>query len=163
MDTSSAFLRRGGLQSLIALTMLAALAGGGCVTQRAVVEQPDGFALYGEEETYRAVSPEGVVLRLRLVANEPVQTLGFWSEALKVHLQRSGYALLAEELFVAPAGDGVLLEWIAPLAGEDWLYMTAICIADDQIAIAEAAGPYDTYGNHRHSLVQSLATLTIQR
>jgi hypothetical protein len=124
------------------------------------MERPAGFALF-EGEPYRAVSPEGVALGVRVVPNEPEQDLGFWAEALKVHLAASGYRLLDEEKFSARVGDGVLYEWVAPLGGEDWVYLTAVAVAGRDIALVEAAGPFGYYKEHRAAVLASLASLNL--
>ncbi len=126
------------------------------------MERPTGFALF-EGEPYRAVSPEGVALGVRLAANDPEQGLGFWSEALKVHLLAGGYRLLAEEPFraAAPVGDGRLYEWVAPLGGEDWVYLTALAVCGRDIVLVEAAGPFKLYRERRAALLASLATLSL--
>jgi len=126
------------------------------------MERPQGFALF-EGEPYRAISPEGVALGVRLVANDLEQTLGFWAEALKVHLERSGYRLLAEELFRAPLGEGRLYEWVAPVGGEDWVYLTALAAFNGgrDIALVEAAGPYRFYREHRQAVLRSLSSLSL--
>ena len=123
--------------------------GMGCVTPRAAVDPPEGFAEYTKAKYYQAVTPEGVILRIRIVANDPKQTLSFWTEALKVHMQKSGYSLLEEESFGVSTGNGVAFEWIAPLSGEDWVYLTAIAVTDKHIVVAEAAGAYRYYKDYR--------------
>jgi hypothetical protein len=142
---------------LFAGTLLA-----GCATLRPVLEQPKGFAEYRDQSTYRAVSPEGVVVRVRLVANDPPQTLEFWAEALKTQLQKNGYSLVREEAAETRAGKGMLLEWAAPVGQEDWIYLTGIAVIGSRIAIAEAAGSYPSYQKHREALLESLRTLDVR-
>jgi hypothetical protein len=143
---------------LALLALVAALVS--CVTPGPVLERPAGFALF-EGERYRAVTPEGVVLGVRLVPNDPEQGLRFWAEALKVHMLGSGYRLLAEEPFKAPIGDGALFEWVAPLGGEDWVYLTAVAVSGRDIALVEAAGPFARYREHRGAVLTSLATINL--
>ena len=150
--------RSSGLRLAGVLASAVALAS--CVTPAPAMQRPAGFALF-EGERYRAVSPEGVTVGVRLVANDPQQDLAFWAEALKVHLLKAGYRLLAEERFKAPLGEGSLLEWVAPVAGQDWVYLTALAIHGSDIALVEAAGPFRHYREHRGALLAILATLNV--
>jgi hypothetical protein len=135
---------------------------GSCITPpEPVLERPGGFALFTGTESYQAISPEGVVLELRVLENEPPQDLAFWTEALETHLTRAGYRQRRKESFSSPAGEGISFEWIAPVAGEDWVYLTAFVVEGERIALVEAAGPYAQYTLHRDSLMASLATLAL--
>jgi hypothetical protein len=134
----------------------------GCATVRPVLVAPAGFAEYRDEESYRAVSPEGVVLRVRLVDNEPTQSLEFWAEALGTQLQSSGYSRLRREALETRAGKAVLLEWAAPVGQEDWVYLTGLTLSGNRIAIVEAAGAYAHYQKHRAAILDSLRSLEVR-
>jgi hypothetical protein len=137
---------------------LAALALAACATAPPV-EPPGSFAVYDEPEIVRAVSPEGVRYLVRYAENEPEQSLGFWREALRRHLEESGYALRSEEDFSSPAGVGVLFEWVAPVGAADWIYLTAVVPAGERLIVAEAAGPAEAYGSYRDEIRQSLESI----
>jgi len=134
----------------------------GCATAQPVLRAPQGFAVYDGDGPWRAVSPEGVALRARLVPNEPPQTLEFWAEALKVQLEKSGYTLTAEERLVTDTGNVHILEWAAPVGEEDWIYLTALAVLKQGIAVAEAAGEYTLYRKHRQAILDSLETLSVR-
>jgi len=153
---SGAELRRAAVSLLVGLLLA------GCATVRPVLEQPKGFAEYREETAYRAVSPEGVVLRVRLVDNQPAQTLEFWAEALKTQLAKSGYSPMGEEVVETRSGKGIILEWVAPVGQEDWIYLTGLCVTDRGIAVAEAAGEYGTYQERRLAIILSLRSLKLE-
>ncbi len=146
----------------LALFYLAAVVLGGCVTARAALEPPAGFAAFDGERIWRALSPEGVAVSVRLVDNDPRQTLTFWAQALKTQLEKSGYTLTAEETLDTRSGKGILFEWAAPVGEDDWIYLTALSVVGERIAIAEAAGEYSLYQKHRPAIVESLRTLQIQ-
>ena len=145
---------RAALPALVAAALLS------CVTAAPVLERPEGFALF-RGETYRAITPEGVVLGVRVVANDPPQDQAFWAEAIKVQLASNGYRLLAQEAFKAPIGEGNLYEWVAPVGGEDWVYMTALAVRGPDIVVVEAAGSFSYYREHRPALLRSLASLSL--
>ena len=123
------------------------------------VTPPVGFAVYDEAEVVRAVSPEGVRFRVHYEPHEPEQSLEFWQEALRRHLERSGYGLLSEATFSAVSGDGVLFEWVAPVGAEDWVYLTAVVPAGDRLIVAEAAGPAELYRERREEIRESLESI----
>ena len=150
--------RNARLSRLVLLYMITAItvvAVSSCRTTMITIETPTGFARYSGYSgaatgDNRAISPEGVVLRIR-------------TEALKNHLEQSGYKLLGEEEFDSEVGPGVLFEWIAPVDQEDWVYLTAIAVVDERIAIVEAAGPYAFYRDYEQAIKRSLATVNEQQ
>ncbi len=144
-----------GIAIVLGLLLLAA-----CVTAP-TIEIPAGFAPYRDSELPSAVSPDGVAFRLRRTANEPVQTLEFWAAALERHLTETGYLLASREDFAAPAGPGVSFEWLAPMGEEDWYYLVAIVVSDDDILIGEAAGPVARYREHRASILDAVVTISV--
>ncbi len=124
------------------------------------VEKPAGFAEVETEKLYKAVSPEGMLYRVRTVDNYPVQSLAFWSDALKNHLIKEGYTLLGEgEPFQAGNYEGELFEWALPYGHESYIYLTAILVSEETIAIAEAAAEHTVYSEHRESVQKSLKSI----
>jgi hypothetical protein len=154
--------RKGAALRRAAAALLVGLLLAGCATVRPVLEQPKGFAEYRDETAYRAVSPEGVVLRVRLVDNQPAQTLEFWAEALKTQLAKSGYSPAGEEAVETRSGKAIILEWVAPVGQEDWIYLTGMALSGSRIAVVEAAGAYPHYKKHRAAILDSLRTLEVR-
>ncbi len=129
------------------------------------VSKPESFAeLKGKgSSVYEAVSPEGILYRVRTVKNYPEQDLDFWSKALKNQLVKEGYTLIRdEERFEAGKRRGVLYEWGVPYGNKNYLYLTAIIIFDNKIAVAEAAGEHTLYRKYRDSLLASLTSITVK-
>jgi hypothetical protein len=127
------------------------------------VEKPAGFAEVETENRYRAVSPEGMVYRVRTVDNYPVQSLSFWSDALKNHLIKEGYTLLGEgESFQAGDYEGEFFEWAVPYGHESYIYLTAILVSEETIAIAEAAAEHTVYSEHREAVKKSLKSIVFE-
>ena len=153
--------RTGGLRVLALLAIVLGMVTVSCVTPPIAMETPEGFAVFSHPREVRAISPEGVVVRSRTVSNDPPQSIGFWAEALERQLTESGYLLVEKSDFSIETGDGVLLEWLAPVSEDDWIYLTAIAVVDNQIAIVEAAGPTDQYELHRSAIRNSLKSLRI--
>lgn len=129
---------------------------------RVGVEKPEGFAEVKTWKSYYAVSPEGVLFRVRYVKNYPVKEINFWQEAVKIHLEREGYELIKEEEFDAGGKKGVFFEWGAPYGHENYVYMTAIAVFGKRISIAEAAGELSLYQKYKEALVSSLKTVKLR-
>lgn len=127
-----------------------------------VVQAPEGFAeLPGRGGTFRAVSPEGMLFRVRLLKNQPAKELSFWSEALGSQLAKEGYRPSGERAEFA-AGAGVLYEWAAPYGNESYLYLTGLMVSRRRIALVEAAAPYPVFVQHRQALRDSLEKLRLR-
>lgn len=134
----------------------------GCVTPEVSMETPEGFAAYSHGDAVRVISPEGVVLRVRTVENTPPQNLAFWAEALERQMVDSGYLLIDRSDVTTLSGDAVLLEWLAPVSDDDWIYLTAISVVDSLIAVVEAAGPSSQYATYRQDIRRSLESLRVE-
>ena len=131
---------------------------------RIEVSKPEGFAEIKERNTYRAVSPEGVLYSVRIASNRPRMDLEFWAKALKNQLVKEGYRILNEEgeTFKTNRREGILYEWGVPYGNEDYIYLTAIVVSGKTIAIAEAGGEHTDYRNYPTALLDSLKTLSIR-
>ncbi|MCK4515013.1 MAG: hypothetical protein KAU31_07130 [Spirochaetaceae bacterium] len=148
--------------AVMLLGMVTAMVVVGCVTPPIAMDTPEGFAVFSDTDVVRAISPEGVLVRARTVPNDPAQSLEFWAEALERQLTESGYLLVEKSNFTIDAGEGVLMEWLAPVSEDDWIYLTAISIVDSQITVVEAAGPTDHYDTYRTAIRKSLESLRIK-
>ena len=144
------------------LTMLVCVVFIACTTT-ARMNAPEDFGRYEEAEEYRLITAEGIVLRARVESNSPIQSLEFWAEALRNHLSNSGYLLLDELEFDADAGDGMMFDWLAPVGDDDWIYMTAIVVAEDKIVVVESAGPHELYQAYRDSIRSELGSIVVEQ
>lgn len=122
---------------------------------------PDGFAAFessaGRGEDFRAVSPDGVVFRVRSEPNKPEADLPFWKEALKKRMLEAGYTFFAERDIKAASGEpGYLLELSAPLGPRDYNYDVAIFHKGSKIVIAEAAGEVVRMKGRHDAIVAAL-------
>ncbi len=142
----------------LAISFAAALLLGACAATPSV-NTPEGFAGFPADESVLAVSPEGVGFEVTVTPNEPVQDLEFWTEALERHMIDSGYLLYERSSFESRVAGGNAFEWLAPVGEEDWLYLTAIVVVDDSVLIAEAAGPYEFYRQHRDAIHAAMETM----
>jgi hypothetical protein len=133
----------------------------GC--KQMVVEAPRGFAELETENQYAAMSPEGMIYRVRLVKNSPEQSLDFWTEALTTHLRQQGYVPdSADNGFDAGELRGLFSEWTVPYGSDTYKYLTGVLVSKQAIAVAEAAGSHLVYAKYREALLESLATIRFQ-
>jgi hypothetical protein len=147
--------------ALVAAAAVVVLAS--CVT---LVQKPEGFAevlpWQAAATEYKAVSPEGMIYRVRMLKNYPVQTLDFWAEALQNHLEKEGYrGISAGQPFEAGDNSGMIFEWAMPYGNQSYIYLTAIVVSEKKIAVAEAAAEHTIYYQYREALLESLASITI--
>jgi hypothetical protein len=131
---------------------------------RLSVTPPDGFAELKGRRTYQAISPEGMLYRIRSVKNEPRKELEFWGEALENHLVKEGYRLNGKaRSFTSGDREGVSYEWVLPYGNESYLYLTALIVTDKTITLAEATAPYSVFISYRQALLDSLASIRPRR
>ena len=101
---------------------------------RLSVAPPEGFAELKGGRSYRAVSPEGMLYRVRSIKNEPQKDLSFWGEALENHLRKEGYRASGESRsFESGDREGLYYEWILPAGNESYLYLTALIVTEKTI------------------------------
>jgi len=130
------------------------------MSAQVTVQAPEGFAEQRAKDGYKAVSPEGVLLRVRTARNYPKQELFFWKKALRAHLLDEGYHLLNDgEAFSAGVNEGVLYEWVLPYGQKDYIYLTAVIPAGRRIIIAEAAGEHTLFRKYSNAIHASLLTI----
>lgn len=122
---------------------------------------PEGFAPYTDSSQVKAVSPEGVVYRVRREAHQPRAELTFWKEALKNRMLDAGYIFLAEAPISAGERPGYLLELTAPHGPQDLTYLTAIFVREREIVIVEAAGEVTAFAPRREAILQAIRSLPL--
>jgi hypothetical protein len=128
------------------------------------VTPPEGFAELTGRGDYEAVSPEGMLFRIKSIKNDPQKDLEFWGDALQNHLAKEGYRLKgAAESFDSGDRDGLAYEWVLPYGRESYLYLTALIVTDKTITLAEAAAPYSVYIEYQGVIRESLATIRPRR
>jgi len=123
---------------LTGVALVAAFALAGCCSLKAAA--PEGFAAFRGGCPFRAVSPDGIVYRVRREANDPVATLEFWSEALARRMTEAGYVLQSTAEVRAGNVTGALFDLVAPVGAEDQTYLIALFVRGDDLVIVEAAG-----------------------
>ena len=118
---------------------------------------PDGFAPYESKKLYRAVSPDGVVFRVRAAEHEPEADLAFWKEAMHERMEAAGYNFLSEAEVQASGTQGTLLELTAPYGTDDYTYLLAVFPAGKELVIVEAAGEISRFAARREAVLAAVA------
>jgi hypothetical protein len=121
---------------------------------------PEGFAPFDERrEPFRAVSPEGVVYRVRTLENSPPADLAFWREAMKKRMSDAGYVVQKDGEVEASGDKGYLLELAAPLGTRDYAYLVALFVRGDELVIVEAAGEVVKLTARRDAILGAIRAL----
>lgn len=153
---------RGRLHSLLRRSVLLVLLGP-VLACGPDAEAPAGFATYRAPGPLRAVSPEGIVYRVRTEANEPRADLAFWREALRQRMLDAGYRLVGEEDIragTAESGlDGGVLELAAPVGERDVSYLIALFVDGDELILAEAAGEVLAFRERREAVLAAVRSI----
>ena len=121
-----------------------------------LTEPPDGFAPYKAKKAFRAVSPDGVVFRVRSAEHEPEADLAFWKEAMSKRMVEAGYQVLAEGEIQAGSTPGTMLELTAPYGTDDYSYLLAVFPAGKELVIVEAAGEVATFAARKDAIVTAI-------
>lgn len=146
---------------VLALGLGAAAFGFGC---RAPFEAsaPAGFAAFEGADPFRAVSPDGVLYRVRAEpAGAEGGDLAFWSETLRRHLESSGYQVQSEGPLDGGPVDGHLIRSTAPRGPEDWRYLVALFVRGDQVVIVEAAGEVTRLDAHEDEILAAIRSIRL--
>jgi hypothetical protein len=124
----------------------AALASTACGGPKYRLDAPQGFVRYEKKKAPAFITPDGVRLRARTERNYPKAELAFWADAMERHLVARDYLLHHKQCFKTTRGlDGCTAEFILPHAGEDWVLAETVFVLGDNLALLEAAGPFDRY------------------
>ena len=126
-------------------------------TTKKALQHPQGFACYENAAPMKAVSPEGIVYRVRYEKNKPFAELPFWKEALKKRMTDAGYGFSRESDIQAGDRKGYLLELTAPMGPRDNAYLMAIFLNDmKQIVIFEASGEITQFDAQREKILDAV-------
>ena len=126
---------------------------------------PDGFVVYtklsGSE--YRAISAEGIALRVKRAANEPASDGTLWSRALKLNLESRGYVIRSEEPIQTSGGlRGQLLKTASKVGNQDFGYFCALFVLERELYFVEAAGAYPEFGAKEAQILDAMRSFQVK-
>lgn len=123
---------------------------------RVTAVAPDGFAAFGKDSRFQAVSPDDVAYRVRSAENDPEADLAFWSEAMRVRMEAAGYHLV-EQLDVEAGGrKGVVLDLGAANGEQDQAYMVGLFVDGGWLVIVEATGQAERFAGRREAVLAAI-------
>jgi len=120
--------------------------------------KPRGFADYEDKSsTYRAVTPEGVRLKVRFIKNESKATTSMWIQSINHQLQGKGYhRKLKRDISSSDGKKGMYAEYNYRHYGRNHSYFICIFAKKDKIYIIECGGLSKDYTLHKTALLDAV-------
>jgi len=130
------------------------------------VQTAPGFvALENQREfDWRATTPEGVVVGIRVVEDEKRGDLAFWTQAVTLQLRDvTGYALLESADVVSGDGTrGRLLKFGHDEDDKPYVYWVAIYPAQSRLFLVESGGQKDLFERARPNIEWTMKTVHVR-
>lgn len=103
---------------------------------------------------YRATTPEGVVMAVRVVEDEDRGDIEFWTQAVTLQLRDvNGYALLSSDAVASADGTkGRRLVFGHDEDGKPYAYRVTLFLAQGRLFIVEAGGAKEAFERARPSI-----------
>lgn len=124
--------------------------------QSYTAKTPPGFAEMKVHKrspyVYRAASPEGLVLAVRVEKNEPKGDLPFWVGVLDSRLQEQDYTFESSKTFVCAKTTGRELVYRVERDGRAHHYRVQLVVSDQHVTVVE-------FGGATHRLMEALPQL----
>jgi len=120
-------------------------------------QAPDGYA-------YRATSPEGVVVAVRVMEDEDRADLGFWTKSIVLQMRDvSGYALVRTSDVTSRDGTpGKRLELAHDEDGKPFVYWVTVYLAQGKLFVVEAGAPKDLFERSQASVEWTMKSLKVK-
>ena len=145
----------------VALFSLAALLEG-CTTHTAKLDTPGGFAKLEDQKayTYRATSPQGVVMATRNEPNTMGGDVAFWSESIDLYLAKGGYKKSTEKAIQTAKGlNGKQTRYVATKGGREHHYWVAVFTPKDRVVVIEAGGDAEPFAKAESTVEKAMLSL----
>ncbi|MBX3190170.1 MAG: serine/threonine protein kinase [Labilithrix sp.] len=130
------------------------------------VHTAPGFVPLENQTDYdwRATTPEGVVVAVRVVEDETRGDLGFWTQAVTLQLRDiSGYALLESADTTSLDGTkGRLLKFGHDEDDKPYVYWVAIFAAQGRLFFVEAGGARELFERARPNVEWTMKTVRVR-
>ena len=147
------------------LLLAAVLALAGCGRPFDVATAP-GFVELENQTThaYRATTPEGVVVGVRVVDDEERGDLAFWTQAVTLQLRDvSGYALLSSDEVLSRDGTkGRRLVFGHDEDSKPYVYWVTLYLAQGRLFIVEAGGAKDLFERARGNVEWTMKSVRVR-
>jgi hypothetical protein len=140
------------------------LAASGCSpfairTPPAMIELPDQTSY-----AYRAMSPDGVVLGVRVVRDAGKADVAFWTQAVQLHMQElSGYALLTTtDVTTANGIAGKELRFGHDESGKPYAYTVRVFVEGKTLFLLEAGGTKEEMERNRATVDWAMSSFHVK-
>jgi hypothetical protein len=153
------------VRSHVLLLALGALLLVACGRPFDVKTAPGFVPLEGQQAyDYRATTPEGVVVGVRVVEDEKRGDLGFWTQALTLQLRDvSGYALLdTKDVASADGTKGKRLEFGHDEDNKPYTYWVTVFPAQGRLFVVEAGGTKEAFERAKPNVEWMLASVKVR-
>lgn len=149
----------------IGIVILLAMGGLVCRSADYRVTTPEGFAVFDREQhRYRAISSDGVVVKVYAVANNPFGDAGMWGTAVEHYLKSMGYQqIVKKEMATSENLKGLYMEYLYKYNAEDYIYSLALFLHDKDIYLFQSGGQKKYYDKRRSSIMRSLNGLSLKK
>lgn len=149
------------------LLLAAALALGGLACGRPFdVKTAPGFVPLENQVShdFRATSPEGVVVAIRVVEDEDRGDLAFWTQAVTLQMRDvRGYALLeSADVASADGTKGRMLKFGHDEDGKPYAYWVSIFPAQGRLFLVEAGGAKEAFDRARPNVEWMLKSVRVR-
>lgn len=128
-----------------------------------IITKPSGFAEYKKKSgVYRAISPDGVRLRVYGIKNDPYGDADMWGKSVGLYLKGQGYQEISKGDVQASGGlAGRQTVYVYRYNGTNYYYSLALFVTKKAVYIMESAGPDEAYKKRQASLRKSLDDFSI--
>ena len=154
------------LSLLLAVTVLTScLATAACGKPFDVKTAPGFVALENQRDfDWRATTPEGVVVGIRVVEDEKRGDIPFWTQAVTLQLRDvTGYALVdSADIVSADGTKGRLLKFGHDEDDKPYVYWVAIYSAQDRLFLVEAGGAKELFERARPNIEWTMKTIHVR-
>ena len=151
------------LRALVAASLV--LGGVACGKPFDVKTAPGMVALENQREfDWRATTPEGVVVGVRVVEDEKRGDLAFWTQALTLQLRDvSGYALLeSADVTSADGTKGRLLKFGHDEDDKPYVYWVTLYLAQDRLFLVESGGAKELFERARPNVEWTMKSVRVR-
>jgi hypothetical protein len=129
---------------LACLTLAVLVATAGCGRPFDVKTPPEMIELKDQDPpfAYRAMTPDGVVVAVRVVDDDRKTDLAFWENAIRLRMKElAGYALLRVKDITSRDGTkGKELRFGHDENGKPYVYRVRVLVAQGRVFVVEAGG-----------------------
>lgn len=130
------------------------------------VKTAPGFVPLENQSTYayRATTPEGVVVGVRVVEDEDRGDLGFWTQTISLNMREvQGYALLdTADVKSADGTPGKLLRFGHDEDNKPFAYWITIYLAQGRLFIVEAGGHKEQFEKAQKSVEWTMSSVRVR-